>query len=82
MRVRTQTRFKTSSGSHERALETAKHIFYVNFKEGDNTNSVVMLDRKMNVVSENEAAYIALMDEIEVGYSWISKKLRNHLEIQ
>ena len=82
MKLRKQTRLKSIMGSFERAMETDKHIYYVNFIDGDENVSVIMLDRKMNVIDKTYSAYLALMDDIEKGYTWMNEKLKKNLDIK
>jgi len=79
MNLRKQTRLKSIMGSFERAMETPKHIYYVNFVDGDENGSVIMLNRKMKMVSNEYSAYLSLMEDLEKGYTWMSEKMKKHL---
>jgi len=82
MKLRKQTRLKSIMGSFERVMETKDYIYYVNFVDGDENDSVIMLDRRMKVINKAYPAYLSLMDDLEKGYTWMSEKLQKHLEIQ
>lgn len=69
----------TRLGTYHRALETTKHIYYVNFLEGDENGCCIMYNRKMELVSNNYFAYVGLMEDLTKGtYSWISPKMKEN----
>jgi hypothetical protein len=84
--MRTRTRIvnskviKTELGYYHRALETLKHIYFVNYEEGDENASVKMFDRNRDIVSDNYFAHGSLMEDIENKmYTWMSEKLKESL---
>jgi len=65
----------------ERALETADRIFYRAFDERVKIGTVMMMDRKMNVLDTHTEAYRAFNVVVKSGgYSWASNKMKNYLE--
>lgn len=61
----------------ERAIETSDNIFYRVFNEGLGVGTVLMLDRKMNIIDDGEKAFKSFCDILEgEGYSWVSKKMK------
>lgn len=77
MRLSNKRVIKDVLGNYYRALETPKHIYFVNFTESDENASVKMYNRKMNLVSDNYFAYEGMMEDIENDfYSWVSPKMK------
>lgn len=71
---------KKNLGSYHRALETKKHIYYVNFEESDDNANVIMYDRKMRLVSNNYFANEGLKEDIQSkNYLWMSDTLKSNL---
>lgn len=74
MRLSNKRIIKDVLGSYHRALETLKHIYFINYDESDEYRSVKMFNRKMELVSDNNFAYESLLEDVEEGYVWISPK--------
>jgi len=72
---------KTVLGDYHRAMETLHHIYFVNFDESDENNSVKMFNRNREIVSDNYFAYQAFIEDIEnEQYTWMSEKLKENLD--
>jgi hypothetical protein len=62
-------------------METLHHIYFVNFDESDENNSVKMFNRNREIVSDNYFAYQAFIEDIEnEQYTWMSEKLKENLD--
>jgi len=65
----------------ERAIETGDRIFYRAFDERVKIGTVMMLDRKMNVLDTYKEAYREFNAVIKSeSYSWMSPKMKIYLE--
>ena len=65
----------------ERAMETSDRIFYRAFDERIKTGTVMMMDRKMNILDTGIDAFRAFNTMVKSGsYSWVSEKMKNYLE--
>lgn len=66
---------------YERALETPKNIFFINFKQPNNIGSILMLDRKMNVQDNSFLAFNTFETiKSQKLYSWASEKMKKYLQ--
>lgn len=82
MKLNKSNVIKTGLGKYVRALETPKHIYFVNHQEGDENASVKMFDRKMELVSDNYFAHVGLTEDLTNGtYNWMSKEMRTNVEL-
>jgi hypothetical protein len=67
---------------YQRALETAENIFYINYEQPNKIGSVLMLDRKMNILDNSILAFQTLKQvKKEKLYSWSSEKMKKYLEV-
>jgi hypothetical protein len=82
LKLRKKSTIVTTLGTYHRALETPKHIYFVNHQEGDENGSCKMFDRKMKLVSDNYFAHAGLTEDLTSGgYNWISKEMRENVEL-
>lgn len=68
---------KNNYGDYRRALETERHIFFFNYKE----NTAQVFTRKMKLIHEGDKAYDMLIEAGKEGYTWISEKFVEYLEV-
>lgn len=69
-------------GNYHRVMETTDNIYFACFEESDETASIKMYDRKMNLVSSNYFAYQSFTDDFGQGnYTWLSEKMKKHLDV-
>lgn len=65
----------------ERAVETSDRIFYRAFDERIKTGTVMMMDRKMNILDTGIDAFRAFKSMIKSGsHLWLSEKMKIYLE--
>lgn len=78
--MRNSKYIKTDLGIFHRTLETRDYIFFVNNKESDENSSVIIQDRKRNLVSDNAHAYNEfcnlLRSENKHRIWWMSDKMK------
>jgi hypothetical protein len=80
MRLSNKRYLSSTSGSYERVLETAERIYFFDFKEKKKKDMVRAYDRKMELVAGNH--YNKFIEDTKEGfYSWMSEKMKKHLEI-
>ena len=76
-------RLKYWNGYFYRALETELHVYYVNYREGDENACVKIFWKSDNtLLSDNYFAYNSMFELLtEGGYTWISRHMKYNLKL-
>jgi len=82
MKLSNKRIIKVDSNKFERALETPRHIYFVDFSEGDNTKNVRVYNREMKLVTDGHLAGVGILEDIKDEiYSWVSPKAKKLVEL-
>ena len=71
---------------HHRAMETRNLIYFISFPESKNKLSILIYNKKRELVSEGENAYNTFIEatdtENEHKIWWISDKLKDYISLK
>ena len=72
---------KVNGETFKLILITKDYIFYVNQDEGDDNANTVMLNRNLELLSNNYFASVGLLEELEKGvFEYMNKDLKYSYE--
>jgi len=72
---------KTNNGLFSLAMITKKHVYYINWKEDDESSATIIFDLNMKKLSDNIHATNSLMDDINhKRFVWLSSPMKYNVK--